>query len=173
MSTLTNFDGKYNPYAPPAAVIAPRLEDSMGATGVPAQRGTRWWARVIDQLLLAATAIPAVGVVYGAGEDLGWGLGVLCALFLAYQWYLITTTGQTLAKRWLGIRVVRLNGERLGFLHGVVLREWITTAIAFIPVVGRLFNLADAAAIFGPDRRCVHDQIAGTKVIAALPGSAP
>ena len=171
MNSLMNLDGKYNPYAPPAAAMAPTWEPRVDADAmVLAERGTRWWARLVDQLLILASLVPALAVVYGAHEDLGWGLGLLSAAFLGYQWYLITATGQTVAKRWLGIKIVRMDGRRVGFVRGVILREWVTLALAFIPLVGRLFNMVDALAIFRNERRCVHDQIADTKVILALPG---
>ena len=38
-------------------------------------------------------------------------LGLLSAAFMGYQWYLITTSGQTVAKRWLGIKIVRNDGH--------------------------------------------------------------
>jgi uncharacterized RDD family membrane protein YckC len=171
MNSFVDLDGKYNPYAPPAAALPLAERPAADAdVMVPAQRGTRWWARLIDQVLIGLSIAPALVLVYGFNQDLGWGLCILGAAFLGYQWYLIAKTGQTIAKRWLGIKVVRMDGRSVGFVHGVILREWVTTAFAFIPLVGRLFNLADAAAIFGQDRRCVHDQIAGTKVVVALPG---
>jgi uncharacterized RDD family membrane protein YckC len=171
MNSLVDLDGKYNPYAPPAATLPLAEQPALYADAmVLAERGTRWWARVIDQLLVGMSIAPALVVVYGFNQDMGWGLCLLAAAFLGYQWYLIARTGQTLAKRWLGIKVVRMDGTSVGFVHGVILREWVTTAFAFIPLVGRLFNLVDAVTIFGQDRRCVHDQIANTKVIVALPG---
>ena len=171
MNSFMNLDGKYNPYAPPTAPLASTQGPMVDADAmVLAERGTRWWARLIDQLLILASLVPAVAVVYGANEDMGWGLGLLSAAFLGYQWYLITISGQTVAKRWLGIKIVRTDGQPVGFVRGVILREWVTLALAFIPIVGRLFNLVDAVAIFRDERRCVHDRIADTKVILALPG---
>ena len=103
MNSSMDFDGKYNPYAPPATDVglppAPVLD---AGDQIPAQRGTRWWARLIDQLLVAACMAPAVAVALGTDNELGWLLSVLALGFLGYQWYLITKTGQTLGKRWLG-----------------------------------------------------------------------
>ena len=103
------------------------------------------------------------------------GLMALMVLaFLAYQWYLVATTGQSLAKRWMGIKIVRLDGSPVGFVHGVLLRSWVismaTNAISTTPglrTLGRLVHLVDALMIFGEERRCLHDHIAGTRVIVA------
>jgi hypothetical protein len=38
-------------------------------------------------------------------------------------------------------------------------------AVSLIPTLGGLLTLVDALFIFGGSRRCVHDLIAGTKVI--------
>jgi hypothetical protein len=35
-----------------------------------------------------------------------------------------------------------------------------------IPFIGNFVNLADALFIFGEEHRCLHDHIAGTKVIS-------
>jgi len=39
--------------------------------------------------------------------------------------------------------------------------------ISAIPVVGSFFVLIDTLLVFRADRRCVHDLIAGTKVVKA------
>jgi len=51
----------------------------------------------------------------------------------------------------------------------VVLREWVVSLMGLVPVVGRFISLVDAAMIFGAKRRCLHDIIAKTKVIAIMP----
>jgi len=93
------------------------------------------------------------------------GVGLLLLAFQIFQWYLVAATGQSLAKRWLGMQIVRLDGTPPGFLHGVVLRSWILLAIAYIPYLGQLVALVDALMILGEERRCLHDHIAGTRVI--------
>ena len=178
----------FNPYAPPTADIDQGLQ--LGADGhyVLADRGTRLGAVLIDGLLAVAAALPA-GVVlmfllFGAQssslatrgdmETLGYatvGVGVLMVLmvlaFMIYQWYLIATTGQSLAKRWLGIKIVRIDGSPLGFVNGVILRSWVIGALSNIPVLGAIVALVNPLMIFGEERRCLHDHIAGTRVVVA------
>ena len=83
-------------------------------------------------------------------------------MLASYQWYLVATTGQSLAKRWFGIKIVRLDGSLPGFVNGVLLRSWVLHALN---AVCNFVGLIDALMIFGEQSRCLHDLIAGTKVI--------
>jgi uncharacterized RDD family membrane protein YckC len=63
----------------------------------------------------------------------------------------------------LGMRIiVRDTGELPGFLRGVLLRVWLPAAVN---QACSLFSLVDALWIFGDERRCLHDLIAGTIVV--------
>ncbi len=93
-------------------------------------------------------------------------LGVLAVLaIVVYQWILISRTGQTLGKRWTGIRIERIDGKPISFGSGVVIRNWIPKLIGSVPGVGALFQLVDLLFIFREDRRCLHDHMAGTRVV--------
>lgn len=175
----------FNPYAPPTANVDQGLQ-THGEEYVLAERGTRLGAAIIDGLLMVAALLPGfllMGVMTGFGNFgssgmlrggnsgavfLGFGMmGLMFLAFMGYQWYLISTTGQSLAKRWLGIKIVRVDGSEAGFVHGVILRSWVLGAMGQIPIVGPLVSLVDPLLIFGEERRCLHDQIAGTRVIVA------
>lgn len=92
------------------------------------------------------------------------GLG----LFLLINGYLLATAGQTIGKRLVGTRIVNVSDERKPkFLTLVGARYATTWLIGLIPGVGNLYGLVDVLLIFREDRRCVHDLIAGTKVINA------
>ena len=52
-------------------------------------------------------------------------MGLMVLAFMGYQWYLISTTGQSLAKRWMGIKIVRIDGTPVNFVNGVILRSWV------------------------------------------------
>jgi uncharacterized RDD family membrane protein YckC len=179
---------EYNPYAAPTADHAPSYREEEPYEYVPAERITRLGARILDNLLLVASAIPmfiiilmsfresAERVTAGGLPDgiylkaaLGSVLGPLPLMI--YQWYLIATRGQTLGKKWTGIKIVKMDGSRVDFVSGVVLRNWVLALPGFIPTVGRginsLVDLIDVLMIFGEQRRCLHDVIAGTKVVVA------
>jgi uncharacterized RDD family membrane protein YckC len=175
----------FNPYAPPTADVDQGLQLQQGGY-VLAERGTRLGAVLIDGLLAVAAAAPA-GIIlafmvfsasnrmdFGNAEMMSYGMigvaalmGLMILAFMGYQWYLIATTGQSLAKRWLGIQIVRVDGTPLGFVNGVILRSWVIGLLSNIPFVGPLVGLVNPLMIFGEERRCLHDQIAGTRVIVA------
>ncbi len=172
----------FNPYAPPTADIDQGLQQQQGEY-VLAERGTRLGAVLIDALLAVAAAAPAGLILgfmvynsrgsmsFGDAELMVYGLiGVMALMVLAfmiYQWVLIATTGQSIAKRWLGIKIIRLDGSPVGFVNGVILRSWVVGALSNIPVVGAIVGIVNPLMIFGQERRCLHDHIAGTRVIVA------
>ncbi len=167
MANFNDPNGDYNPYAPPAAINASSSLDEDEVL-IPAERGTRWWARLVDGLLVLLAALPA-GIVWGAMKQEGGLLLILVGFALyVYQWYLVSTTGQTIAKKWMNIKVVKMDGSPCGFVHGVLLREWVFHGVGLIPYAGTAIGLLDGVMIFGEQRRCLHDQLAGTQVVLAL-----
>ena len=87
---------------------------------------------------------------------------------------MLHTRGQSIGKRIVGIRVVRLDGSKAGIVYAWVLRELAITGIGFmtglIPIIGPIllrpaFHITDWCMIFSDDQRCLHDLIAGTKVV--------
>jgi uncharacterized RDD family membrane protein YckC len=79
------------------------------------------------------------------------------------QWILLSLRGQTLGKIAMGVQIVdQLDGSNPGFFKAVVLRLLVRRLLSIIP----LFALIDVLFILGEDRRCIHDLIAGTKVVA-------
>lgn len=91
-------------------------------------------------------------------------LTVLLALaLLLVQTILLSTRGQTLGKKLLGIRVVRTNGTEAGFAHAVLLRAVV---MGIINGFAGVTALIDPLLIFREDRRCLHDLVADTKVVS-------
>jgi uncharacterized RDD family membrane protein YckC len=82
------------------------------------------------------------------------------------QGVLLSLRGQSVGKLVVGTRIVRyVDAARTGFLRAFLLRGGIPWVIEQIPFVGLLFWLIDVCFIFGEERRCVHDYIAGTRVV--------
>lgn len=183
---------EYNPYAAPTTDNARSYDEDEPSEHIPAERGTRLGARILDNLLLVGSMIPVVilAVASRAMADgpatrenlhltneekhyLILGVGALLGPLplVIYQWYLIATRGQTLGKKWTGIKIIKVNGSRLDFVSGVILRNWILVLPAMIPGAGKALNalisLVDGLMIFGHRRRCLHDRIAGTTVVVA------
>ncbi|MCA9541362.1 MAG: RDD family protein [Myxococcales bacterium] len=168
-----NEDPDFNPYAPPSADTELVADQERFGDYIPATRGRRFLGNLIDSLLIGAAVIPgavlSAGVRSPEGGALAMGVGAL--LVLAVQWYLISTSGQSIAKKMLGMRIIKMDGSPVNFVSGVILRQWVIMAAGFIPLLGNIIGLVDAAFIFREDYRCLHDHIAGTQVVMANPFS--
>ncbi len=132
-----------------------------------ASRTKRLLARLVDGLL-GVLAVVIVGTIIAI--TVGGGKAIIGAVvaglsFMIYQYYLLATISQTLGKRFMNIIIIDKDGNPCGFLTNVILREWIIGLIGLFPVVGVIIRLVDILFIFRTDRRCIHDMIAGTKVI--------
>jgi uncharacterized RDD family membrane protein YckC len=160
-----------DPYAPPTAAIA----DEALSIG-DAERLTRLVAAMIDGVLVGAVWFP---VSYALGWfDLAlqgrvtYGTIVLSALggflvFVLQQAWPLHRTGQTWGKRLNDIRIVDRSGGKPSLMRLLLIRYSLVHCAKVVPIAGHLFSLADPLAIFGAERRCLHDRIAGTRVINA------
>lgn len=171
-----------NPYQPPEARIdqPPPLPDSPDDQ-VLAGRGARLGAAIIDTIILLVILMPLLFVggyftyvmeAAQRGEDVGLGYALLSAVagfvvFVLVQGWPLHTSGQTWGKRLLQIKIVDLEGRKpsLGRLLGA--RYFPMQAVGSIPLIGGVLGLVNVLFIFRNDRRCVHDLIAGTRVVMA------
>ena len=161
-----------NPYLPPAADLA---DDSSGGQSIDATRDQRLKAAIVDGVISAILVLPMMyfaGVFnYSArGEKPPFLLSLAMvaagfALFVALHGYFLKRDGQTLGKKAVGIRIVDLNGDIPKFSKVLLGRYLSISAAGLIPFVGHFVTLIDALFIFRSDRRCIHDMIAGTKVV--------
>jgi uncharacterized RDD family membrane protein YckC len=139
-----------------------------------ADRTNRLLAAIIDRAIYLPFFIIAVILVPGMKRSSAMVAPVLIlmvvlplALFI-YQTWLVSTTGQTIGKKYMRIRIVKVpdlsNG---GFVSNFLLRSVAMYFIGAVPVVGTIAMIANPLFIFRDDRRCIHDHIAGTCVIKA------
>lgn len=166
-----------SPYSPPKA----NLEGGVAQAGVMplATAGSRLAAVFIDGLLFIPAVI--VGVVVsimlrpapgGPPAPLGGGTIAVMALVglyalgvIIYQVMMLSTRGQTVGKKAMKIRIVKLDGSQPGFVHAFLLRAIVNALPSMIPLVGSVYGLVDVLFVFRADRRCIHDMIAGTRVV--------
>ena len=123
-----------------------------------------------DQVLsrVGGAGLAVVGIILAVVA------GAALFVLTIYQWYLLSTLGQTIGKRACGIRIVHdLTGKPAGFFRAVVLRSLMPMLIVGVatallgwlfPPIGGLLAVFNLVPIFGPERRCVHDYLAGTQV---------
>ena len=168
-------------------------------TQVRAEQGQRLLARIIDWIIEIICVIPGAVILgteviklvmsmsQGKEPDfeqldipkliLGGSILAFASLgLLAVQVWMLSTRGQTIGKRIVGIKVVKADGSAAGFVNGWLMRELLITAIgiatSLIPIIGPIllrpaFHIVDWCLIFRDDQRCLHDQMAGTKVVKA------
>jgi uncharacterized RDD family membrane protein YckC len=166
-----------NPYAPPQAAVRDIADPA--SLSAPADRGTRLGAAILDSiifmamvylpLLLGFTVIGATGSSMSGGVSTGMitviGLVTLGG-FITWCWLSIkyvASNGQSIAKKLLGIKVVRSDGTPVSLGRVIGLRNLVNGLISIIP----LYGFIDTLFIFGESRQCLHDKLADTIVVKA------
>ncbi len=147
----------------PLGLAAVAMVSLVGSGLVLAQAAEAFdFERLLDTL--------GAGVVGGVALFILAAGSLLTLMLAVYQWFLISTRGQTIGKRLFGVKIVRHDGARIGFVRGVLLRVWVFSfvlgLVASIPVVGPYVGLLTLLPIVGQQRRCLHDYLAGTKVVS-------
>jgi uncharacterized RDD family membrane protein YckC len=181
-----------NPYSPPESDIG-SAGAAPGTTTIDlATRSSRFGGAFVDGLIYLAAfapvffglftaamaqgapvargARPAGFAMFAAAGTLGLVSGALILALMGVQWTLLTKRGQTIGKIAAGTRVVMLDGSPAPFGRVVALRAWPLLILRYVPLLARSFGpllwLIDVLFIFRADRRCLHDLVAGTKVVA-------
>ena len=179
-----------NRYAPPRAGLAdPAAPDDTGGRSYGG-RWRRFFAGMIDALFNCAIIFPVMFASIGFDGYVaaivrvtqgGSKWDMYAALFRAsapgyvvlilIQGSLLYLFGQSVGKKLLGLRIVRMDGSRVGFPRLFFVRSGSAAVVGFIPSVGGLLALVDAGMIFRDSHQALHDQIADTVVVTA--GSSP
>jgi len=169
-----------NPYQSPEPFDQqPALSPFAGGNLPYASRWLRLGGAILDSLIVGVPAIAAAFLLglyeFRPDGSLPLGNQILLillgiAVFLAINARLIYTRGQTVGKMICGTMVVMKDGRVVSgnrYIFARLLPIWIITQI---PYIGGLFGLADALAIFRSERNCLHDDIAGTRVVDVRSG---
>ena len=123
-------------------------------------------AKLIDVVLLGAAMAPGVVLFSAYSEPLGVSIMLLGALTIsALQWRLTVAGGQSLGKKWTGLRIVSDQGREVGLVEAVAKRVWVLWL--GVALSGGLLMLIDLLLIFSKRRQCLHDRVAHTLVIEA------
>jgi len=172
-----------NPYEVPLSssiINEPTHNDNQ----ITASRWARFGASLIDGILILmlSLAIESVfGITYGDIEDwdgsysqlfsneFSWKntynvvMAIFC--FLLLNVHFLKTSGQTIGKKILSIKVVSMSGIKPDLITLVLLRELPMRLTNLVPGILSFVTVIDALFIFGKSKRCLHDFIAKTKVV--------
>lgn len=120
-----------------------------------ASRFKRWLASMINGLVL--------WVMVGLGFALGDFAGVVGTIvYASFQLYFMKTYGQTMAKRWLGLRVFNYHTNQPVEFGKYIGREIIDILLAWTSF---LLIISGIVALVRDDRRSLTDLVAGTIVL--------
>ena len=170
-----------NRFAPPRAEL---VEPGSLAEGpVLAGRGMRFVAVILDGLLMSLIAYPLFFVFGGSlfahpdpalmQQPFAMMRMMFSAMLPGYlviiliQAWCLHAYGGTMAKKILGLRIVRSDGTRATAVRLIFGRGAAATVPTMIPFLGMLWFLIDSLLIFRDSRQCLHDQIADTIVVTA------
>ncbi len=163
-----------NPYSAPQSVVA---DINQSGELELAGRGMRLVGAIIDGIILMILLVPIMFAsgymtmaMSGQQPGYGWQMGMTLVGFVCFvvvQGYFLNQSGQTIGKKLLGMRIVDADGNKPDFVKLIGQRYGITYAIQVIPIVGNIYSFVNVLFIFRQDRRCIHDLIAGTRVVVA------
>jgi len=194
LGDFPEFGGRSAPAVALPSVLPPALPVAETAAAVGREDASRWVrlpAAMIDGLLKALAylpiSVPLVRTVMAEAlsgqqrtlaeisqltntvvtDNLPRALPFLSLLVLV-QLVLLAWRGQSVGKFLLRLRIVRLaDGAAPGVFRAFLLRGTVPFLIEQVPVGGFIFWLVDSCYIFRADHRCLHDLIAGTRVVPA------
>jgi uncharacterized RDD family membrane protein YckC len=117
--------------------------------------------------LISTPSFAAPPEEQAADPGLALGAAVVALIGLVvWSWFTLrymARNSQSIAKKWLQIKVVRADGSRVSLGRLILLRNVVVWILSMIP----LFSIVDALFIFGEARQCLHDKIADTIVVKA------
>ena len=178
---MTDFPDN-NRFAPPKALL---VEPGSLAEGpVLAGRGQRLVAAILDGLIVSLIIWPLFFVFGNMSlvapadpaspaqmfSNMGRMFGAMIPGYLVagvVQAWSLHAFGGTLGKKLMGLRIVRADGSRAGWVRLFFARGGVCIVPGFIPLLGGLYLLIDMLMIFRDSRQCLHDNIADTIVVTA------
>ena len=130
----------------------------------------RFAARLLDGLLIVIVGfvlVVAFGGIHldnGTYDIPGWAQWAMWLLAVSYEVVLTASTGQTLGKRVLGLRVADATTGAVPDLDQS-LRRSVPTLLQQVPIISAVAWLLYAPVLWSPRRQGYHDRFAGTVVL--------
>lgn len=164
---------KAQPAAPAAEPLQPEAPFPLPLAGA----GRRLLARFLFLVGLVLAAGLGFGLLILGGPALkrdlskdpllaGAVIAAFPLIYLLVNAVMLARTGQDIGKRYAGVRVVNADGSKATEVSALLKRDALTLVIG-LTGIGLLYWLADFVTLFGKGGRCLHDRIAGTRVVRA------
>jgi uncharacterized RDD family membrane protein YckC len=128
----------------------------------PAGFWRRLLAIILDVFIVWPLALIGYLFVGKMGEDVWFSIVNSIYSFLPVVWM-----GYTVGKKTMGIRIAKVNGEKVGF--GTMLMRNIVAGIVYTITLGIGLIVSAFMIGFREDKRAIHDFIAGTYVTHEQP----
>jgi uncharacterized RDD family membrane protein YckC len=138
------------PPIPSEHVAGVRLGFPADGPGSVASTGARIGAFIIDAIV--ANLLAGIPYIFGVRYTPNSRTFIVLGAFLLMELLLDASYGQTLGKRILGIRVIRVDGNGLASFPWLILRTL-------------LLGVLVPAVVWDRNRRGLHDKAAGTVVV--------
>lgn len=142
-----------------------------------ASRWKRLWASLIDTIIMMIIVFPIMyftgafeNIAQGYQPSMGYNIAmgfVGLIVFALINFKLLISNGQTVGKKILNIKIITLEGDLPDFNNHILKRYLVYFLPAQLLIVGQIFSFVNILFIFGKQKRCIHDFVAGTKVIAS------
>ncbi len=162
-------------FAPPVAHVEDVVEQ--GSEADLASRWMRFWGSLVDGVIVGGTyfALCQLPVVASFASRTDGDPGQMWAphvgavlfgltLFFLLNGWLLFTRGQSIGKVVCGTRIVRVDGSPAS-PGRLLLRQSLGPLSSIFLGLSMIYSLIDCLSIYRVSRRCVHDSIAGTKVV--------
>ncbi|MBT2683433.1 RDD family protein [Bacillus sp. ISL-37] len=130
----------------------------------PAGFWVRLGAGILDGLIIGVPLLIISYLVTGSAEENAFtsSLNLLYTLLVPVLW-----SGYTVGKKIVGVRIAKVNGEKLGF--GTMLMRTIVAGLVYVLTLGIGFIVSVFMVGIREDKRAIHDFIAGTYVTYEKP----
>ncbi|WLR56987.1 RDD family protein [Mesobacillus subterraneus] len=130
----------------------------------PAGFWVRLGAGILDGIIIGVPLLIISYLVTGSAEENVFtsSLNLLYTLLVPVLW-----SGYTVGKKIVGVRIAKVNGEKLGF--GTMLMRTIVAGLVYVLTLGIGFIVSAFMVGIREDKRAIHDFIAGTYVTYEKP----
>ncbi|MFF3948247.1 RDD family protein [Streptomyces sp. NPDC001902] len=142
--------------------------------GMPplAHRGRRLLARIVDGLIIGIPVYGLTGLIWdydynATGAVFSQGV-IYAVIYLAYQVFMLTRSGQSLGKKLLKVRVGMLADGTNPTAPAALKRESVYSLVPIIPCCGEIFWIIEVlwCTWDKPYRQCLHDKAGQTVVVS-------